>query len=82
MSDKPPRPRRPFDTSRAAMLLLAVLIISGAAVVLLVSVKCTLISPDSKFCTERSWGQTIREWLTDTIPVLIALIMWRPPPQE
>lgn len=73
--------RSPFDAGRAAMLLLAALILTGCAISLLVSVRCT-VWPNQQ-CAEQDWGTVIREWLGETIPALIAIAMaWRnlPPP--
>jgi hypothetical protein len=63
------------------MLLLAVLILTGCAISLIVTVRCTVWAIPE--CQTREWGTTIREWLSETIPVLVAIAMgWRnqPPP--
>jgi hypothetical protein len=65
-----------------AMLLLAVMIIVPALIIAMFSVRCAWhFSAD--FCTH-NWGFT--QFLSDTIPVLVAIIMRgaapRPPPDE
>jgi hypothetical protein len=55
------------------MLLLAALILTGCLMSLIVTLRCTVWFIAT--CQERQWGLMIREWLTDTIPVLVAIIM-------
>jgi hypothetical protein len=68
-----PPPKPPFDLSRAALLLLGALILTGCLISVIVTLRCTVwIIPE---CQTREWGTVIREWLADTIPVLVAIIM-------
>jgi|HubBroStandDraft_2_1064218.scaffolds.fasta_scaffold2229717_2 hypothetical protein len=63
------------------MLLLAVLILTGCAISLIVTLRCTIWVTAE--CQNREWGTVIREWLGETMPVLVAIAMgWRqqPPP--
>jgi hypothetical protein len=71
--------REPFDAERIAMFLLGALVLCGVFVVLMITINCTLLHPMESSCS--AGGNNIREWLTDTIPVLIAIIMrgGRPP---
>jgi hypothetical protein len=73
--------REPFNAERAAMYLLGALVLCGVLVVLMTATHCMLLAPDDPACHERQWGVQVREWLSETIPVLIAIIMrgGRPP---
>lgn len=81
MTDEPP-PKLPFDIARAGMLLLAALIIGALAMSLIVTLRCTVWFIPA--CLERPWGEMIRDWLSETIPVLVALILTgrQPPPRQ
>jgi hypothetical protein len=68
---QPPRP--PYDPTRAAMALLALLIISGVFAAIGVGTKCTLWHTD--WCEKQNVSELVRSYLTDTIPILIALIV-------
>jgi hypothetical protein len=76
----------PFNIVRAAMLLIAAVILTGCAITLLVAVRC-ILWPD-QYCADKAWGQTVREWLAETLAVLVAIALgWRgtngkPPPPE
>jgi hypothetical protein len=62
------------------MALLAVLIITPSLLVLMVTLRC-VISLDAE-CWNRPWPAIFRDWLGETIPVLVAIIMTgrnRPP---
>jgi hypothetical protein len=81
--DEPPPPRRKrWSVEMIAMLLLAALIVTPCAAILIFSVRCSWNFTES-FCTH-NWG--FRDWLSETIPVLVAIIMRgaapRPPPDE
>lgn len=55
------------------MALLAVLIVVPALGVLVITVRCALfIVPE---CLDRPWVPLFRDWLGETIPVLVAIIM-------
>jgi hypothetical protein len=78
----PPPPKPPFDVVRACVLILAVLICTPALLALLTTLRCTVwYIPE---CNDRPWPQLFRDWLSETIPVLVAVIMaYRmPPPRE
>jgi hypothetical protein len=63
------------------MMLLAVLIITPSILVLLITVRCTVWLEPA--CWDRPWPVLFRDWLAETIPVLVAIIMSgrsRPPP--
>jgi hypothetical protein len=63
------------------MLLLAVLIITPVVLALITTVRCAVWWIEA--CQDRPWPQLLRDWLGETIPVLIALIMsGRRPPHE
>jgi hypothetical protein len=65
--------RPPFDPARMAMWLLAVLIITPAVMALMITVRCAIyFIPD---CLNRPWPTLLREWLAETIPILVAIIM-------
>jgi hypothetical protein len=73
--------RPPFDPGRAAMMLLAVLIVTPAILVLIITTRCTVWPVPE--CANRPWGEMFRDWLSETIPVLVAIIMAQrmgPPP--
>lgn len=70
MTDRPP-----FDPAPWAMALLAVLVIPPSISALVMSVRCAIwLVPE---CLSRPWVGMFRDWLTDTIPVLVALIVAR-----
>jgi hypothetical protein len=58
------------------MLLFALIIAAGVAVTLMVSVHCVFF-PNGDVACEREWGQRIREWMAETLPVIVALILGR-----
>lgn len=64
------------------MILLGVLIIGPTIAMLIFTVRCAAYY-NGTVCTH-NWG--FREWLADTIPVLVAVLMrnsgTRPPPDE
>jgi hypothetical protein len=63
------------------MLLLGVLIVTPSVVVLAIVLRCT-IWMDAE-CWNRPWPTIFRDWLGETIPILVAIIMTgrtRPPP--
>ncbi|HEY2617554.1 MAG TPA: hypothetical protein VGI78_09475 [Acetobacteraceae bacterium] len=76
MSAKPP-----FDPSRWAMALLATVIVAPMVVGIEVSVRCVWFWIEA---CKTNWAGQLLTWTETTIPVLIALIMWRgnnrPPP--
>jgi hypothetical protein len=80
----PPPSKPPFDVPRFAVLLLAVLVVTGCVISLVVAVRC-VVWPN-QYCADRNWGVVVRDWLNETIPVLVAIAMgWRnqpPPPRE
>jgi hypothetical protein len=55
------------------MVLLAVLIVTPALLVLMTTLRC-VISPMPE-CWDRPWPTLFRDWLGETIPVLVAVIM-------
>jgi hypothetical protein len=61
------------------MLLLAVLICTPALLVLITTLRCTVFFIPE--CIDRPWPALFRDWLGETIPVLVAIIMSgrRPP---
>jgi hypothetical protein len=77
MAGKPP-----FDPAPWSMLLLAVMIVVPLLAALEAGTKCVWWWQES--CTTSGWADKILAWLESTIPVLVALIMWRgnnrPPP--
>jgi hypothetical protein len=79
---EPPRRRRRLTIEMFAMILLAVMILTPALIVLIISGRC-VIWFRTDLC-EHSWG--FMQFLADTIPVLVAIIMRggmsRPPPDE
>jgi hypothetical protein len=78
----PPPPKPPFDVVRAAMLLLALMIATPALLVLITTVRCAVaFIPE---CIDRPWPTLFRDWLGETIPVLVAIVMaYRlPPPRQ
>jgi hypothetical protein len=79
-STTPPPPKPPFDPGKWAMLLLGVLIVTPSLIVLLITLRCTIWLDDT--CWNRPWPTIFRDWLSETIPVLVAIIMsgrTRPP---
>ena len=65
------------------MALLAVLIVTPSLIVLLITLRCT-IWMDAE-CWDRPWPALFRDYLSETIPVLVAIIMTgrgRQPPPE
>jgi hypothetical protein len=69
----------PFSIVKAAMLLIALVIVTGCAVSLLIAVRC-IIWPD-QYCVDKQWGQGIKEWIGETLAVLVAIAMgYRGPP--
>jgi hypothetical protein len=64
-----------------AMILLGVMIVTPAAIIVLFSIRCAW-NFTADFCTH-NWGWA--QFLSDTIPVLVAIIMrggQRPPRDE
>jgi hypothetical protein len=62
------------------MVLLAVLICTPSLLVLVITVRCAIFL-DAE-CWNRPWPTIFRDWLAETIPVLVAIIMTgrqRPP---
>jgi hypothetical protein len=55
------------------MLLLAVVIITPALLVLVITLRCA-ISLDQA-CWDRPWPTIFRDWLSEITPVLVAIIM-------
>ena len=72
---EPPR----FNSERIAMLLLAVLVVSPVIMMVIVTVRCIVwFLPE---CIDPNRLATFRDWLAETIPVLVAIIMrggWPP----
>ena len=67
------------------MLLIAVLIVTGAVVILMIAVKCTFFYAQvgsEKACQIEPWGQLIQDFILDAMPILIALVMRNPPPNN
>ncbi|HEX3400336.1 MAG TPA: hypothetical protein VHT74_08425 [Acetobacteraceae bacterium] len=63
------------------MLLLGVLIVTPSVVVLAIVLRC-MIWMEAE-CWTRPWPTIFRDWLGETIPILVAIIMTgrtRPPP--
>jgi hypothetical protein len=63
------------------MLLLGVLIVTPSVLVLAITLRC-VISWDVE-CWNKPWPTLFRDWLGETIPILVAIIMTgrtRPPP--
>ena len=72
----PPPPRPPFDPARWAMVLLAILIIVPSLVAGVTAIRCAIwIIPE---CLDRPWPMIFREFLAETIPVLVAIVMGQP----
>lgn len=65
------------------MMLLGVLIVTPSILVLLTTLRCVInLVPE---CWDRPWTTIYRDWLSETIPVLVAIIMSgrsRDPPRE
>jgi hypothetical protein len=78
--DKPDQPPRkpPFEIPQAAMLLLGVLVIAGVVLSFAVVTRCVFWFVEA--ACSREWR--IRDWLTDIIIVLVALIGRPPEPRE
>jgi hypothetical protein len=71
--------RAPFNIVRIAMWLIAVIVITGCLITLMTAIRC-LVWTDA-YCADRTWGQTVREFLGETLAVLVAIAMgWRAPP--
>ena len=68
-----PPPHRPFDAARWAMFLLAVLVLTPSVLALLVTLRCTFAYIPA--CDNRPWVTLFRDWLGETVPVLVAIIM-------
>jgi hypothetical protein len=65
----------PFDPVRWAMLLLAVLVCTPAVMMITINVRCVIwFRPE---CMDLNRLQNFREWLAETLPVLVAIIMMR-----
>jgi hypothetical protein len=68
------------------MGLLALMIAVGLVVLLMVAARCTLFAVVDPACTEKNWGAQIKDWMSETLPILVAIIMrgnraaTRPPP--
>jgi hypothetical protein len=63
------------------MALLAVVVITPALLVLMITLRCTITLDPA--CWDRPWPTIFREWLSEITPVLVAVIMsgrQRPPP--
>jgi hypothetical protein len=55
------------------MVLLGVLIVTPSLLVLLTTLRCVIaLVPE---CWDRPWTTIFRDWLSETIPVLVAIIM-------
>jgi hypothetical protein len=65
--------RPPFDPVRAAMYLLAVLICTPSLLVLMTTLRCAIVVIPE--CFNRPWVGIYRDWLSETVPVLVAIIM-------
>jgi hypothetical protein len=65
--------RPPFDPVRMAMWLLAVLVITPSLLALLITLRCTIFFVPE--CLDRPWVTILRDWLSETVPVLVAVIM-------
>jgi hypothetical protein len=63
----------PFDVVRMAMWLLAVLVITPVVLALLVVLRCTINYIPA--CDNRPWVPMFRDWLGETLPILVAIIM-------
>jgi hypothetical protein len=55
------------------MALLAVLIVTPSLLVLVITLRCSIWLEDA--CWDRPWPTIFRDWLSETIPVLVAIIM-------
>jgi hypothetical protein len=73
-----PPPKPPFDISRVGMLLLAALIVGPLLIAMTVAIRCTIWFIPA---CEGTWSEPIIKWLSETMPVLVALILAgrRPP---
>lgn len=61
-----------------AMWLLTILIVTPSIMVLVTALRCAVwFIPD---CINRPWVGIFRDWLSETIPVLVAIIMSRRQP--
>jgi hypothetical protein len=55
------------------MVLLAILIVTPSLLVLIITARCAInLDPE---CWNRPWPVLFRDWLAETIPVLVAIIM-------
>jgi hypothetical protein len=80
---RPPKPPPPFDPVKWATLMLVVLVMVPAVSLLFITVRCAIWYAD--WCTHSGLGPTFRDWLSETMPVVVAVIMMRggpraPPP--
>jgi hypothetical protein len=88
MSSSPPTlpppqpPRPPFDPARWAMILLAVLIVVPSLAAGVTAIRCAIWTIPE--CLDRPWPMIFRDFLSETIPVLVAIVMGQPrqPPRE
>src|SRR4051812_42070121 len=69
-------PRQPYNPALVAMMLLAVLVLAGVAVILLVAAHCLVLDPADAQCRS-GWGEKIRDMILELAPILIALIVVR-----
>lgn len=63
------------EPATVAMLLLAVLVVTPSLCVLVIVVRCSIwLVPE---CLDRPWVPLFRDWLGETIPILVAIVMSR-----
>ena len=55
------------------MVVLAILVVGTFVETLIVVLRCTVFF--IPYCAEKEWGLSIRSWLAETLPVLIAIIL-------
>jgi hypothetical protein len=59
------------------MVVLAILVVGTFIETLIVVLRCTVFF--IPYCAEKEWGLSIRQWLSETLPVLIAIILGNRP---
>ena len=69
-----------FDVPMAAVLLIGVIICTGALVIFAVVVRCTITTIMFHACDRSDIGIKIFDYLRDMVAVLVALAMRQPPP--
>ena len=72
--------RSKWDVAVIAVLLIGVIICTGALVIFAVVVRCTITTIMFSACDKSDIGIKIFDYLRDMVAVLVALAMRQPPP--